>query len=109
MEKLGKENFNNKIEFSKKVSPLEGGYFLEEHYGKDNLIEEYFIRDENGKIVEFSDIKGDKNLYERIKEIFKEKGMVLKDEEVKKITPYYIKENQKDALTDINQQKDIEN
>lgn len=109
MEKLNREIHDKKVEYFKMTFPDGEEFFLEEHYGKDNLLEEFFIKDKEGKVWEFADIKADENLYKRVKEIFKERGIILKDDELKKITPRYVDESQRNALEEINNQKDKEN
>ncbi len=72
---------------------------------KNNEIESYFIKDKDGKIIEFADLKGGgtKDYKASIGDEFAKKGIILKDEELKKISQVIFRNELKDEIDGINE------
>ncbi len=109
MEKF--ESPKNKKEPIKEDIPLSDGNILEAHYdGEENKLKRFFIKDGDGNLLEFAELKNiDSITPEMIKQIFFKKGVVLKKEEIERITRKFIKGNLDEMLDLIDENTDIEN
>lgn len=99
------EKFNNESE-NIELLPLADGRIVEMHLeSQSQKIKDYLIRNEKGEIIKFADLNFNKVLHEEIKNSCLEKGIVLKNEELEKIT-----EKKADAmLNEIDEDESTEN
>lgn len=90
---------------------LPDGKIFEAHYdAKNKLMERFFIKDVEGKLWEFTELKNiDLTTPEKIRQVFFDKGIALKKEEVEKIMLKLIKGKLDEMIDEIDENKNIEN
>ena len=90
---------------------MSDGKIFEAYYGgEDKKLKRFFIKDVGGNLLEFAELENvDFITPEMIEQIFFKKGIVLKKEEMKRMTQKFIKRNLDDMLDLIDENKDIEN
>lgn len=105
-----KEPQKNKEDFRKNTITLPDGRIIEGYYDlKNGQLKEYLIKDKQGNVLSFADLRNNKNTSEIIKENLLKKGIVLTDEEVKKILPDIIESSMNAILDKIDENNSIEN
>ncbi|KKR88810.1 MAG: hypothetical protein UW50_C0001G0114 [Candidatus Wolfebacteria bacterium GW2011_GWA1_44_24] len=111
MEKF--EQPKKEIEIVKQDIPLSDGRTAEAHYNiKNNKkeIKRFFIKDKEGKVLEFAEFENiDFMTPETIKQVFLNKGIALKKEEIEKMMPKLIKNDLDEMVSEIDEDNDIEN
>lgn len=105
------EQLKNKENIIKKNIFLPDGKIFEMHYNiTDKKMERFFIKDINGKLLEFTELKNiDFITPESVKHIFFNKGIALKEEEIEKIMLKLTQIELDSMLGDIDEKKDIKN